>query len=148
MPRSSNCENSQHGLSFNKRHERIHIPSRLCSLHNPNRRGGLRELDPEDLHPKGLVAFYKDLFRRTDIVSPWPQVQSKRAARKDCNLLVELREKLTSTQTHQKQLPNNTNSWSFERFLTVTRAFPLAFLWYVFCCSMESVLMMRNVDND
>lgn len=32
------------------------------------------------------------------------------------------------TGTHQKQLPNNFNSWSLECFLTVAKALPLAFL--------------------
>lgn len=38
--------------------------------------------------------------------------------------------------THQKQDANNLRSLSFERFLTVKAAKPVALLWYVFCCDL------------
>ena len=42
---------------------------------------------------------------------------------------------------YQKQLPYNLRSDSLEWFLTVTRACPVAFLWYVFLAASPLWLM-------
>lgn len=43
---------------------------------------------------------------------------------------------------YQKQLPKSLRSFSFECFLTVLSAAPVAFLWYVFCWSLAGSAMV------